>query len=134
MSFQVQPGIKMTYFAEGAIPALNLAVIYGSEDGTVAVGTADSVKFAGVIAATKLGESSAEDGDVVTVINDGVMEVVASGAIAYGDALALAADGKVKSAALDLTPTAAGAFQMIGRAQESAEDGETFNALIFVRK
>lgn len=134
MVFQVQPGVSMKYIAGGDIPKLGLAVQYDSVEGQVVVGTADSVRFAGVIAAIGLGEKSGVKGDIVSVINDGVMEVIASGAVEYGDALALAADGKFKSSPVDLTPTAAGAFQIVGRAQESAADGETFNALIFVRK
>jgi len=134
MALQVQPGVSITYISGGIIPSLGLAMVYDSVERQVVVAGADAVNFAGVVQAIQPGKTSGVEGDVVTVVNDGIMEVTASGAIKYGDALALAANGKFKAVALDLTPTAAGAFQMVGRAQQDAADGETFDALVFVRK
>jgi hypothetical protein len=75
-----------------------------------------------------------KEGDNIGVVNDGIVEVKASGPIEYGDALAIADEGLVKALPVDATPTAADIMKMIGRAQEDAENGKIFKALIFARK
>jgi hypothetical protein len=133
---QIQPGVYIKYVFTGddKANALNLAVAYATSEGEVQIATSGDTKFAGVLTAIQAGATTAEDGLNVTVCNDGILEVVASGAIAYGDALALDTGGKFKAIAADATQSAANIMLMVGRAQEDAANGDTFKALIFARK
>lgn len=144
MPTEVQPGIAIKYVAgEKILDAEGKCVVYGAEEGEVVLGQDGDTKFAGVIISitgarsesTAIGVVTAEDGDNIGVVNDGILEVVADGAIVFGDALAIGTDGKVKALAdLDHTATAADIMLMIGRAQEDADDGDLFEALIYARK
>lgn len=136
MSMEVQPGVAIKYVAGEAIEnAYNKAVVYGPDEGEVLLGTDDDTKFAGIVISVTAGKTDALEGDNIGVVNDGIIEVKADGAISFGDALAIGTDGLVKAIPeADGTPTAALIMQMIGRAQEDAEDGAVFKALVFCRK
>lgn len=141
---EVQPGVAIKYTAgEDANDVLNKCVIYGTEEDEVLIGSAGDTKFAGVIIAvtgarsesTAIGTIAMEDGDNITVVNDGIMEVIADGAVSYGDALKLADDGAVSTlASVDVSGDSTDVMYMVGRAQEAADDGDTFKALMFARK
>jgi len=138
MAFEKQPGIAMTFQAGEAMPNIvQKAVIFGTAENEILIGTADSAKFAGIVAVVSPGKSSANEGDDVTVVLDGVIEVTASGAIDVNAPLALAADGKVKSIPDydDKTKVSAAlASQYIGRAlQRATADGDIITALVGAR-
>ena len=135
MAFEIQPGISMTFYAGATITnAIGKCVILG-DPGEVVEGTADSPKFIGVIATVTAGKTSAAEGDAVTVIVDGVIDVIASAAITAHGPLALAANGKVKTnGAYDSSVTAALLSTYIGRALTGAtNDGDIIKALVGAR-
>lgn len=102
-----KPGAAVTFSASTAVTGGRLVEITG--DRTVAHAAAASTKVAGIAA------HDAAVGDHVTVYSGGVQRPVASGAIAAGDRVAPAADGKV----------ATGTTGTIGLALAAAADGET---------
>ena len=100
------PGAAVTYATSADVTGGRLVEITG--DRTVAHAGADSTKVVGVAA------RDTKSGDSVTVYSGGVQRPIAAGAVAAGDRVAAAADGKVATA---LTGT-------IGIALAAAEDGE----------
>ena len=139
MAMRIQEGndVKYVFNTDATVlDALNLAVVYGASEGEVELATDGDTKFAGIIQTIDPGKTDAEDGDNINVCKDGFIEVIADGAISYGDALALGTDGTIKSlAAVDATDVGADDIMlMIGRAEADAEDGDVFIAHIWVRK
>jgi len=139
MAMRTQEGNDVKYvFSTDAIvtDALNLAVVYSTVEGEVELATDGDTKFAGIIQIIDPGKSDAEDGDNVNICKDGFIEVIADGAISYGDGLALGTDGTIKALAnVDATDVSADDIMlMMGRAEQDAEDGDTFIAHIWVRK
>lgn len=132
---QVQPGIyiKFVFAGEDLADAIGKAVVYGAVEGEVELATDDDVNFAGIIQAVDPGKSDAEDGDNVNVCNEGVLEVIADGAVSYGDTIALGTDGTVKSIEADATKSADNIKLTIGRAMEDADNGDVFKALIHAK-
>jgi len=133
MPTEVQPGIAIKYTAgEDASDVEGKVVVYGTAEDEVVIGNEGNTKFAGVIISvtgarsesTAIGVIDMKEGDNIGVVNDGIVEVKASGPIEYGDALAIADEGLVKALPVDATPTAADIMKMIGRAQEDAENGK----------
>lgn len=104
-----KPGQAVTLKASAAVTGGQVVAVSGS--GTVAPADATSAAWVGVAAF-----DAATNGNV-TIFTDGVQEVVASGAITAGDAVATAATGKVATSA---APTAA---QFVGIALSTAADG-----------
>lgn len=139
MSMRIQEGNDVKYVfstVSTVTDALNLAVVYGNTEGEVELATDGDTKFAGIIQAIDPGKTDAEDGDNVSVCRDGFIEAKADGDIAFGDALALGTNGTLKALA-DVDATDVGAddiMLMVGRAEQDAEDGDTFVAFIWVRK
>lgn len=101
------PGLDVTFTATAPVTGGRLVEITG--DRSVAHATADSAKVAGIAA------FDAATGELVTVHSGGVQRPIADGAIAAGDRVAAAADGKV----------ATGTTNTIGLALAEAADGET---------
>jgi hypothetical protein len=144
MPTEVQPGIAIKYVAgETASNVEGKVVVYGAEEGEVVIGQDGDTKFAGVIISVTgarsesnaIGVIGMEEGDNIGVVNDGIVELKAEGAIEFGDALAIANNGLVKALpAVDHTATASDIMKIIGRAQEDAANGDVFQALIFARK
>ena len=131
MPTEVQPGVAIKYVAgEKMLDVEGKCVVYGAEEGEVVLGQDDDTKFAGIVISVTGARSESTAIGVITA-----EEVVADGAIVFGDALAIATDGKVKALAeVDHVATAADIMLMIGRAQEDADDGDVFKALIYARK
>jgi hypothetical protein len=144
MPTEVQPGVALIYVAgEHIADVEGKVVVYGAEEQEVVLGQDGDTKFAGIVISvtgarsesTAIGVIAANLGDNMGVVNDGVVEVVADGAVLFGDALAIGTDGKVKALTeVDHIATAGDIMLMIGRAQEDAEDGDIFKALVFARK
>lgn len=139
MSMRSQEGndVKYVFSTDATVTdALNLAVVYSAVEGEVELATDGDTKFAGIIQVIDPGKSDAEDGDNVNICKDGFIEVIADGAISYGDGLALGTDGTIKALAnVDATDVGADDIMlMMGRAEQDAEDGDTFIAHIWVRK
>lgn len=134
---QVQEGIyiKFVFSADTAVEdGLNLVATFGDTEGEVVIAAADDVKIAGVIVAGAGGTSTLTDGDNITVCTEGVLEVTASGAIAYGATIAADDDGQVKEIAADGTQSAANSKLTIGRALEEATlKGDVIKALIHAK-
>jgi len=116
MPTEVQPGIAIKYTAgEDASDVEGKVVVYGTAEDEVVIGNEGNTKFAGVIISvtgarsesTAIGVIDMKEGDNIGVVNDGIVEVKASGPIEYGDALAIADEGLVKALPVDATPTAA---------------------------
>lgn len=103
------PGHVPTFKASAAITAGQLVAITGS--GTVGPAGATSAAWIGVAG------TDAATNDSIAVYRGGTQALVASGAVAAGDAVASAAGGKVATAA---TPTSA---QFVGIAETAAADG-----------
>lgn len=101
------PGTAVTFTASADVTGGRLVEITG--DRTVAHAAAASTKVAGVAG------FDAAEGELVTVYSGGVQRPIAAGAIAAGDRVAAAADGKVATAET-------GTF---GVALAAAADGET---------
>lgn len=86
------PGAAVTYTAESAITAGRVVELSG--DRTVSTAAAGSAKAVGVAArAAKVGEQV-----LVHHLNGQVHRLVTAGAVAAGDRVAAAADGKVATA------------------------------------
>jgi hypothetical protein len=98
MAMEVQPGVAIKYIAgEDTADCYNKAVMYSETEGEVLLGTEGSTKFAGIIISVTAGKTEAKDGDNIGVVNDGIIEVKADGAITYGQAIQIGALGKVKA-------------------------------------
>lgn len=137
-----QPSDFVSYdVSEDIAPeALYRAVMYDpNNEGEVLLGVSGGVRFAGVIyavtaARTPYGMISgtgipAPAGTRVTVVKSGFRPVIASGTITYGDALGMAANGALETLAnYDVSPTPTMLVQFCGRAQEDAEDSDSFIA------
>ncbi|MDP3065485.1 MAG: hypothetical protein Q8N08_02005 [Methanobacteriaceae archaeon] len=132
---QVQPGIYIKFVFTGAnlANAIGKAVAFSTDEGEVRLATDDDVGFAGIIQAVDAGKSLAVEGDNVNVCNEGVLEVIADGAVLYGDTVALGTDGTVKAIPADATQSVANIKLTIGRALEDASNGEVFKALIHAK-
>lgn len=133
MSMQVQEGVYIKFIFSGDTDyedCFNKAVQFADAEGEVEAADENTTKFVGVIVAVDPGKTTAEDGDNVNVCTEGVLEVVADGAISYGDTLAVGEDGKLKAIAADGTQTAANIMMTVGRALQDADDGDVFQALI----
>lgn len=102
-----KPGQEVTYRASAPVTGGQLVEVTG--DRTIGPAAADSAKTVGVAG------FNAADGDEVVVYSGGVQRPIASGAIAAGDRVGAAADGKVATAAT----------VKIGTALAAAADGET---------
>ena len=131
----VMPGIDQTYqLADDVSEPYSKAFVYDTLENEVALGDTDGVKFAGILTAVAITTSAqapyvtqAYAGNNVTLKKYGIVEGIADGAIAYGDAICLGADGKLAAMPdYDNTPSAEQQVKMIGRAQEAAADGERF--------
>lgn len=101
------PGAAVTFTASADVKGGRLVEVTGDRE--VGPAAAGSTKVAGVAS------FDATEGEVVTVYSGGVQRPVASGAVAAGDLVAAAADGKV----------ATGTDNTIGLALAAASDGET---------
>lgn len=104
---QFSPGDAVTFTASADVTGGRLVEITG--DRTVAHAAAGSTKVAGVAG------FNAAEGELVTVYSGAVQRPIAAGAIAAGDRVAAAADGKVATAESGT----------IGLALAAAADGET---------
>jgi len=129
------PGIDITYqLAEDVSRPYSKAFIYDELEGEVALGVDGASKFAGILTAVTISRSTqapyvtqAYAGDNVTLKKYGITEAIADGDIAYGDAVGLGDDGKLKTLAdYDVSGTATQVIQQVGRAQEDAKSGERF--------
>lgn len=145
MPTEVQPGIAIKYTAgEDASNVEGKVVVYSDIEDEVVIGQEGDTKFAGIIISvtgarsesTAIGVIPMNEGDNIGVVNDGIVEVQAEGDIEFGDAITIADDGFVKALPeVDSSEVDAEKIMlMIGRAQEDAENGDTFKALIFARK
>lgn len=103
-----KPGAAVTYSVSADVTAGQVVELTG--DRTVAPAAADSARVVGVAA------FDAKVGDHVTVEDGGVQRPYASGAIAAGDLVAAAADGKVAAAGE--------AVNTLGIALAAAADGD----------
>lgn len=102
------PGTAVTFTSSADVVGGRLVEITG--DRTVAHAAAGSAKVAGIAG------FDAADGELVTVYSSGVQRPTAAGAIAAGDSVEAAADGKVAVASTGTK---------IGLALAAAADGET---------
>jgi hypothetical protein len=121
-----------------AAEALFRAVKYDSDnEGEVLLGTDDGTGFAGIIYAVTAARTpygmisgtgiSVAAGTRVTVVKSGFRPAIADGTIKFGDALCMGESGKLKTLEdFDTSPTALMLVQFVGRAQEDAEDGDSF--------
>jgi hypothetical protein len=131
MSMQVQEGDYVKYVFTGADleDYFGAAVQYAADEGEVEIATEDTTKFAGVMVQVDPGKTTAEDGDNCTIVKEGIVEVIADGAIEYGDALAVGENQAFKASDADGTALT-NFLTHVGRAQEDADDGDVFKALI----
>jgi hypothetical protein len=107
-----------TLQASATITAGQLLVITGA--GTVGPAGANAANWVGVAA------FDAVSGDKVTVFDDGVQNLVASGSVAAGDLVVAAANGQVSTLAAVTTPTAADVTNsraIVGVAWSAATNG-----------
>lgn len=138
----IQRGIAVRYFAGAAITdAINAdgvgkAVVHGTDAEEVIEGTeALYYKFAGVVKAVEAGATDAAEGDTVSVDNDKIVDVLMAGAVAYGDFITTAADGKFQKLTLSATVTAEEVLKICGRVVGAGTTGAgQTKALIWVRK
>lgn len=93
-----KPGQALVASASGTITGGQMVAVSGS--GTVAVAGATALNWLGVAA------FDAVSGDLVTIYDDGVQEVTASGSVTAGDLVVCAASGQVSTLAAVTTPTA----------------------------
>lgn len=137
---QIQKGMAIKFEAEEDIEnaisdtGVGKAVIFGSQAGTVKIGT-DPKRFAGVIISCEAGARSVKAGEAVGVLNDGIIEVKVNGAVSYGSYITLDDDGAFKAATISATPTAAEVLSICGVAMgTTTSSGGVIPALIYIRK
>lgn len=104
-----RPGQAITLKASGTITGGQLVAVSGS--GTVAVAGAAAANWIGVAS------NDAATNDYVTIFDDGVQNLTASGSITAGDSLVTAASGQVATGAA-ATPSA-----FVGIALTTATNG-----------
>jgi hypothetical protein len=104
-------GLAVTRRASADITGGQVVVVTG--DGTVGPSAGASAAWYGVAG------FDVKNGEDVTVYKAGVQRPIASGAIAAGDIVVTAANGRVA------TNAAPGAGQQVGVAQSTAADGES---------
>lgn len=144
MTGLVQPGEDVKYVLDGDVTTVspyNRAFVYSATEGEVKLAGDGDTKFAGILTSVQISKSSqspyntvAYDGDNVTLKKKGIIDGIASGAIVYGQAVGLAANGALKALPdFDATPSAAQILQYVGRAETSAADGETFRVRLVMK-
>jgi hypothetical protein len=108
-----------------------------THEGEVLEGTDDGIRFAGIIFAVTEGRTPygmisgqgivAPEGVRLSVAREGFHPAKADGAITYADATCMGKDGCLKAMPdYDVSPTPDQIVRFAGRAQEDAEDGDTF--------
>jgi len=135
------PSDHVRYVAgEEIADALYKAVKFDPEnEGEVLEGTDDGIRFAGIIFAVTEGRTpygmisgqgiTAPEGVNLSVAREGFHPAIADGAIIFADALCMGEDGALKAMPdYDVSPTAEQIVKFCGRAQEDADDGDTFIA------
>lgn len=142
MSYNVQEGRDVTYKLDGDITTVSpygRAMVYSDEVvGALKLGQEGDTKFGGIFVTVTITRSQqspfnteAYDGDQFTAKKYGMVEVIADGAIEFGDPLCIGEDGALKVLEdFDLTPTAEQELLYLGRAEGEAADGELFIARI----
>lgn len=108
-----------------------VCVVQGAEDGGCKLPTAQGVPgFVGVTA-----EAQPNQNKGVAVVKSGIFDVVAGGAIARGDRLAInsvAGDVYSVEAAINAAPGTAAVFHVVGVAEISAVAGDQFPMFITI--
>jgi hypothetical protein len=143
MSGKIQDGNDVKYVLNGDITAFspyNRAFKYSDVTGEVTLAGDGDTNFAGILVAVQISRSSqspynvtAYDGDNVTLSKTGMFEVIANGAVKYGQAIGLAANGTFKALPdYDTSPSLDLIVKKVGRAEGNAADGEVF--IINLRK
>jgi hypothetical protein len=142
MSYNVQDGRDVSYKLDGDITEVSpygRAMVYSGEVvGAIKLGAEGDTKFAGIFVTVTITRSQqspfnteAYDGDQVTAKKYGMVEVVADGAVEYGDPLCIGEDGALKVLEdYDISPTDEQHLLYLGRAESEAADGEKFVARI----
>lgn len=113
-----------SFILEDAECPMYSGVTFGAEaNGVVVAGDNDFlvgvVDNSTALLQDAVSDSGNQSGRPITVKLQGIAAVLASGAVTFGDEIISAAGGKVKK-----LPTAAGTYNVVGRAMTSAADGK----------